>query len=295
MIRTWFQKLPESELGMYDEEFQSDFVDDLATCTHPESVAVAIKEFCDDSRFCPTYIVPAAVKLSETLANNAGDQSSAWITGITNLLQSCYFLLDGDIISDAFLQSQEHVDYIHRLAALSRHVSTDHLQLFRSMLVEVYLSMRRLKAIRREEQLNITRANHRVVTPGTVSITSTGNNQEPTRNTSLYTSAPTDNARNNLNVWELVLQNGNISGLKINSRNINVNSLQVSTESGGITTLNLSVLIVPGRDILNVTNVSDTLSNAMERMFREASPEVPGSSPQESGNSPSRNMRYMGL
>jgi hypothetical protein len=155
--------------------------------------------------------------------------------------------------------------------------------------------MRRLKAIRREEQLNITRANHRVVTPGTVSITSTGNNQEPTRNTSLYTSAPTDNTRNNLNVWELVLQNGNISGLKINSRNINVNSLQVSTESGGITTLNLSVLIVPGRDILNFTNVSDTLSNAMERMFREASPEVPGSSPQESGNGPSRNMRYMGL
>ena len=295
MIRTWFQKLPESEIGMYDEEFQSDFVDDLVTCTHPESVAIAIKEFCDDSRFCPTYIVPAAVKLSETLANNAGDQSSVWITSITNLLQSCYFLLDGDIVSDAFLQSQEHVDYIHRLAALSRHVSTDHLQLFRSMLVEVYLSMRRLKAIRREEQLTITRANHRYIPPGTVSITSTGNTQEPTRNTSLYTSVPTDNTRSNLNVWELILQNGSISGLKINSRNINVNSLQVSTESGGITTLNLSVLVVPGRDILNVTNVSDTLSTAMERMFREASPEVPGNSPQESGNGPSRNVRYMGL
>ena len=295
MIRTWFQKLPESEIGMYDEEFQSDFVDDLVTCTHPESVAIAIKEFCDDSRFCPTYIIPAAVKLSETLANNAGDQSSVWITSITNLLQSCYFLLDGDIVSDAFLQSQEHVDYIHRLAALSRHVSTDHLQLFRSMLVEVYLSMRRLKAIRREEQLTITRANHRYIPPGTVSITSTGNTQEPTRNTSLYTSVPTDNTRSNLNVWELILQNGSISGLKINSRNINVNSLQVSTESGGITTLNLSVLIVPGRDILNVTNVSDTLSTAMERMFREASPEVPGNSPQESDNGPSRNMRYMGL
>jgi hypothetical protein len=295
VIRTWFQKLPESELGMYDEEFQSDFVDDLATCTHPESVAIAIKEFCDDSRFCPTYIVPAAVKLSETLANNAGDQSSAWITGITNLLQSCYFLLDGDIVSDAFLQSQEHVDYIHRLAALSRHVSTDHLQLFRSMLVEVYLSMRRLKAIRREEQLTITRANHRLSAPGTVSITNTSANQESTRNSSLYTAALATLARNNLNVWELVLQNGNISGLKINSRNINVNSLQVSTESGGVTTLNLSVLIVPGRDILNVTNVSDSVSPAMERMIRETSPEVPGEGPQESNYGSGRNMRYMGL
>jgi hypothetical protein len=284
VIRTWFQKPPEGDESMSYSNFQDIFVENLDTCTHPESVAVAIKEFCEEPSFCPSFIPEAAIKLTQTLRENAADQSDRWVRGIISLLQSCYFLLDGEIVSDAFLQSAEHTDYINRMSALNRHTPSSYEQMFRSMLVEVYLSIRRLTAIRREEN---------AAPSGAVSITTSRRDDGSTRNTSLYTSARPTTPRSDLNVWELVLDNGCIVGLKINSRNINVNSLQVSTESGGITTLNLSVLIVPGRDILNVTNrFEDAVSSAMGRAFRDAPP-VPEE--QESNPGSGRNMRYMDL
>lgn len=82
--------------------------------------------------------------------------------------------------------------------------------------------------------------------------TRVGYNNLPTN--TVVTMPPREN-RTQFNEWYLLVDRCRIVGVRLNGRNIDIDSVTMSSESGGITTLNLSVLIVPGRDILGMTSV----------------------------------------
>lgn len=63
--------------------------------------------------------------------------------------------------------------------------------------------------------------------------------------------APT---RSDLNVWQIVSGLNGIEGVVLNGRRINAQSIQIRTEPGSVTRLNLEVLIVPTSDILSFTS-----------------------------------------
>jgi hypothetical protein len=60
-------------------------------------------------------------------------------------------------------------------------------------------------------------------------------------------------ARTDLNVWQIVSGLNGIEGVVLNGRRINAQSIQIRTEPGSVTRLNLEVLIVPTSDILSFT------------------------------------------
>jgi hypothetical protein len=60
--------------------------------------------------------------------------------------------------------------------------------------------------------------------------------------------------RSGLNVWQIVSGLNGIEGVVLNGRRINAQSIQIRTEPGSVTRLNLEVLIVPTSDILSFTS-----------------------------------------
>ena len=57
-----------------------------------------------------------------------------------------------------------------------------------------------------------------------------------------------------INYWELLHESSRgFVGVRLNGQDINAQSLNFTTEPGSVTTLNVSVLIQPGRDILGIT------------------------------------------
>jgi hypothetical protein len=58
-----------------------------------------------------------------------------------------------------------------------------------------------------------------------------------------------------MNEWYLVVDRGRIIGLRMNGTDIPTDTISMQSEPGGLTVINMSVLITPGRDILGMTNL----------------------------------------
>jgi hypothetical protein len=67
-----------------------------------------------------------------------------------------------------------------------------------------------------------------------------------------------NNQDSKVNRWELGLDNHRFIAVKLNGAKLTVNSVSLSSEPGGFTSLNLRVLIVPGSDILSFVTDSDS-------------------------------------
>jgi hypothetical protein len=64
-----------------------------------------------------------------------------------------------------------------------------------------------------------------------------------------------------VNRWEVGLDAHRMVSVKLNGQDIRVSSIKLESEPGNLIKLDLSVLIVPGSDILNFTNADLTVSN----------------------------------
>jgi hypothetical protein len=58
-----------------------------------------------------------------------------------------------------------------------------------------------------------------------------------------------------VNEWYLLVDRGRIIGLRMNGTDIPTDTISMQSEPGGLTVINMSVLITPGRDILGMTNL----------------------------------------
>ena len=68
-------------------------------------------------------------------------------------------------------------------------------------------------------------------------------------------------AMTSVNRWEVGLDAHRMVSVKLNGKDIRVSSIKLESEPGSFVKLDLSVLIVPGSDILNFTNADLTVSN----------------------------------
>jgi hypothetical protein len=77
------------------------------------------------------------------------------------------------------------------------------------------------------------------------------------RSTNTIITQPTPEPQRQINYWELLHDSGRgFVGIRLNGNNLLTDRFNISTEPGSVTRLDLSVLILPGRDILGITDNS---------------------------------------